>query len=188
MNLEDAVLAVLAGLNRLAVPYMLVGSFSSNTYGIPRATQDADFVVQVEAEGVRRIVEQLGPPFRLEPQVTFETITATTRYAVEVTGTAFTIEFFLLSDDPHDKQRFVRRQEVELPGHRAAATMPTAEDVVITKLRWFKSARRAKDFDDVRGIIAVRGDRLDWNYLHHWSDLHGTRELLEQALASIPPV
>ena len=106
MNLEDAVLAVLAGLNRLAVPYMLVGSFSSNTYGIPRATQDADFVVQVEAEGVRRIVEQLGPPFRLEPQVTFETITATTRYAVEVTGTAFTIEFFLLSDDPHDIQRF----------------------------------------------------------------------------------
>ena len=31
VNLEDAVLAVLAALNRLTVPYMLVGSFSSNS-------------------------------------------------------------------------------------------------------------------------------------------------------------
>jgi hypothetical protein len=187
VNLEDAVLAVLATLNRLAVPYMLVGSFSSNTYGIPRATHDADFVVQVEPGGVRRIVEQLGPQFRLEPQITFETTTATTRFVVELTGSAFTIEFFLLSDDPHDQQRFARRREVELPGHRAVATMPSPEDVIITKLRWFKNGRRARDFDDVRGIVAVRGDRLDWGYLHHWSDLHGTRELLEQVRASIPP-
>ena len=187
MNLEDAVLAVLAGLNRLAVPYMLVGSFSSNTYGIPRATQDADFVVQVEAEGVRRIVEQLGPPFRLEPQVTFETITATTRYAVEVTGTAFTIEFFLLSDDPHDIQRFApaRSGASRAPrgGHHAYGRGRGHHQTPLVQER-----QTRKDFDDVRGIIAVRGDRLDWNYLHHWSDLHGTRELLEQALASIPPV
>lgn len=186
MNLDDAVLAVLDALKRLNVPYMLVGSFSSNTYGIPRATHDADFVLQVKAGGVRHIVEQLGPPFRLEPQITFETTTATMRYVVELAGSAFTIEFFLLSDDPHDQERFARRREVMIPGRGVTATMPSAEDVIITKLRWYKNGRRTRDFDDIRGIIAVRGDRLDWEYVHRWCDAHDTRELLEEVRASIP--
>jgi hypothetical protein len=28
---------------------------------------------------------------------------------------------------------------------------------------------------------------LDWNYLHHWCDQHGTRDLLEEIRASLPP-
>ncbi len=34
--------------------------------------------------------------------------------------------------------------------------MATTEDMIITKLRWAAEARRAKDQDDVRNIIAVR--------------------------------
>ena len=42
---EDAVVALLDILNREGVPYMIVGSFSSNRYGVPRSTHDADFVL-----------------------------------------------------------------------------------------------------------------------------------------------
>ena len=47
MNGETATSTVIDGLEAMGVDYMLVGSFSSNFYGIPRATQDADFVVQL---------------------------------------------------------------------------------------------------------------------------------------------
>jgi hypothetical protein len=40
---EEAVGILLDLLNRADVPYMIVGSFSSNRYGVPRATHDADF-------------------------------------------------------------------------------------------------------------------------------------------------
>ena len=46
MTGDEAVLAVIEALEGLGVGYMLVGSLSSNFYGIPRATQDADFVIQ----------------------------------------------------------------------------------------------------------------------------------------------
>jgi hypothetical protein len=185
---DEAVVRVLNALEHLGVPYMLVGSFSSNTYGVPRSTNDVDFVVQVESGGVRRIMDQLGPQFRLQPQITFEAITATTRYIVELTDSPFRIEFFLLSDDPHDQQRFARRQPVRLPGHDVTAVMPSPEDVIITKVRWSKSGGRMKDLDDARGVIAVQGDRLDWDYIHHWCDVHGTRDLLDQVRRSIPPL
>ncbi len=54
--------------------------------------------------------------------------------------------------------------------------LPTAEDVVIQKLRW----RREKDIADARNVIAVCFDALDWEYLRRWTDLHGTTQLLDQ--------
>jgi hypothetical protein len=38
---------------------MIVSSFSSNAYGIPRSTKDADFVVQVD-EPIRRQLLSAG--------------------------------------------------------------------------------------------------------------------------------
>jgi len=45
------------------------------------------------------------------------------------------------------------------------------------------------DEDDVRDVIAVQGDgALDWAYIHRWTAEHGTRELLDEIRASIPPL
>jgi hypothetical protein len=41
----------------------------------------------------------------------------------------------------------------------------------------------------VRDVIAVQGDELlDWDYIHHWCGIHGTRVLLDEIRASIPPI
>jgi len=56
------------------------------------------------------------------------------------------------------------------------AVIPTAEDVVIQKLRW----QRDKDIADVRIVIAVQAARLDWSYIQRWTDQHATTELLNR--------
>ena len=67
--------------------------------------------------------------------------------------------------------------------------LPSAEDVIVTKLRWAERAKRGKDYEDVRDVIAVQGDAaLDWDYIHRWAAEHGTRTLLDQIRASIPPI
>lgn len=186
MTGNEATLAVIDALEALEIPYMLVGSFSSNLYGIPRSTEDADFVIQVSSQPVSRLAERLGPAFRFDPQLSFETITATTRHIVVVADIPFKVELFHLSEEPHDQERFRRRLQMRLLGRDV--WVPTAEDVVITKLRWALRGGRAKDRDDAQGVIAVQGARLDWDYLHAWSDRHGTRALLEEVRRSIPPI
>jgi len=62
----------------------------------------------------------------------------------------------------------------------------TAEDVIVTKLRWSRQGQRAKDTEDVRCVIAVRVDAIDWDYVHRWCDAHGTRQLLEDIRRSVP--
>lgn len=62
----------------------------------------------------------------------------------------------------------------------------TAEDMIVTKLRWIQTADRGKDRDDVRNIIAVRGAELDWPYIRRWSAVHGTSALLDAIRSSVP--
>ena len=179
---------VVAAFDELGIEYFLAGSFSSNYYGIPRSTKDADFVAVLSGK-IGMLEAALGSGLELDAQTSFETVTGTLREIIRVPSVPFEVEIFHLSKDSHDQSRFERRRTVfdELVG--CEICLPTAEDVIVTKLRWAVRAKRSKDADDVRDVIAVQGDEvLDWEYIHHWCAEHGTRELLDEIRASIPPL
>jgi hypothetical protein len=102
-----------------------------------------------------------------------------------VTGTHFQVELFRISNDPHDQSRFARRVEVPWTGRQVS--LPTPEDVIITKLRWLTHLKRNKDWDDVRQVISVQQGKLDLPYLERWCDEHGTRQVLNEIREAIPP-
>lgn len=177
---EEAVGVLLDALNKLGLDYMVVGSFSSNRYGVPRATQDADIVVRIVAADRNRLFVSLPEAFQVDPQMGFEMITGTKRQLIKLPQIPFTIELFELTDDSHDQSRFARRKKLTLLSREA--WLPTAEDVIIQKLRWCKQARRGKDFDDVVAVLGVQGAKaLDWPYIKKWCGEHGTLDLLEEA-------
>lgn len=185
---EEATSKLIGALNAAGVDYMLVGSLASNYYGVARATRDADFVIHLGNKKIASILEHLGPEFRLDPQLAFEMVTCTTRYAVEIVEVPFRIDLFCLSEDPHDQERFARRRQVQLTQMHGNVFIPTVEDVIVTKLRWASHAERGKDRDDVRHCIAVQGEAIDWPYVHTWCGRHETRDLLDEIVQSIPPI
>ena len=110
MTIDAVAIQVADALNAARVPFMLVGGFSSNHYGIPRSTKDADFVVQLDTPLTPDFAQVLGPAFDPERQMSFETNTGTQRQEFRVRGTLFKVEVFRLSSDPHDQERFRRRR------------------------------------------------------------------------------
>lgn len=167
-------------LTGCGIAYLLAGSFSTNYYAIPRSTHDADFVVQLHRAVEVAFLEKLGNEFAADPQLSFETNTGTYRQEIRHTRSPFKLELLLLSAEPHDQARFQRRVAVALFERRL--WLPTAEDVIVWKLRW----PRSKDRDDVRGVIGVQGDKLDWPYIESWCERHGTRALLEEIRRTVP--
>jgi hypothetical protein len=79
----------------------------------------------------------------------------------------------------------MRRQRARVSGRMASVA--TAEDMIVTKLRWALDAGRLKDREDIRNILAVRGAEIEWAYLSRWTSEHGTTALLAEIRASIPP-
>ena len=163
MTAEELLVAMIDALEAVEIPYMVVGSFSSNYYGIARSTKDVDLVIEFAADVLSDISRRLGPRFRIDRQSPFETVTGTTRNLITVADVPFQVEVFRLSRDPHDNERFRRRQRARL--HERETWLPTAEDVIIAKLRWAALARRNKDLDDLTNVIAVQRDAIDWDYV-----------------------
>ncbi len=182
MTTDDVMLLVVDALDRARIPAMLAGSFSSNYYGIPRSTEDVDFVIRQDAIFPGDLERELGPQFELNPQSAFELTTGTQKLQFLVKGTGFMVELFRLSDDPFDQQRFERRIPVEIAGRKIF--LPTAEDVIVMKLRW----KREKDKEDVHDVMSVQRGKLDWSYIEAWCARHGTLDLMKQIRDAIPEI
>ncbi|HTH49015.1 MAG TPA: nucleotidyltransferase [Candidatus Limnocylindria bacterium] len=159
---------------------MLVGSFARNYYAEPRSTKDADIVLTMNKTTLAVFLASLGPDLRLDNQMSFETNTGTMRNILMHPESGFTVELFYLSDDPYDQERFGRRRKTNYDG--VPTFVLTAEDVVVTKLRW----ARSKDLDDVRDVIAMQGDEaMDWSYIHRLTALHGSQAKLDRIRAGL---
>ena len=175
---------VVRALDELGIAHMVTGSLAVSVHATPRATKDADLVVHADSFDAGRLASVLGSGFRLERQAMFETITMSYRHVIEHVESGFLIELFALTDDPHDVARFGRRLGLSVFG--VSTAVATAEDVVITKLRWSRIAARGKDLDDARNVLAVQSGSLDLGYVRRWCREHGTEGLLDGLLAELP--
>ncbi len=183
MNANQIVARVIEALDRLQIPYMLVGSFSSNAFGVARSTNDADFVIELGERSAGPLFDGLRDVLTFDPQMRIETVTGTLRWVGKSADSAFNVELFLVSHDPHDRERFRRRERH--PFVATSAWLPTKEDVLIQKLRWYARARRPKDWEDVISVLEAQGSAIDTVYLEQWCQTHGTVAFLHEALREI---
>jgi len=163
--------------------YIMVGAMAVARWGFPRSTSDADFVLAAPEAVVDEMLSRLPGEFQVEEQARMELFTGTMRWVVDVKGTAFKVEVFLQGNDPHHQAEFARRCRQRIPVLNREAWIPTAEDLIIQKLRW----ARPKDIQDIDAILRVQSSTLDFPYIEKWCDQHGTRALLEELRRSIPP-
>ena len=177
---------VIDALNESGAPYIITGSIASNAYGQPRATIDADFVVNASHDALEAIFRRMSATLRRDPQVAFESVTGKVQHKFRHPETAFAIEVFEANmNDPHEQSRFARRRPETLMGK--PTYFPTAEDVIVGKLRWLKRINRAKDRNDLLLVLKRQWDTLDWAYIRRWCGEHTSLSLLEALATEVRP-
>jgi len=187
MKFEELAALVFDCAQDTGVKFMAVGAIAAGAYGIPRSTRDVDLLVLIELPGaVDALIKALDEWVEFDPQFAFDTITWGRRH-VGMTRRMppIKVELFETFDDPFVASEFARRHQVYVPIIQRATWQPTAEYVIVQKLRW----GRNKDLDDARDVLAVQvPESLDMKYIETWCAAHGTTERLENALAEIPPL
>ena len=118
-----------------------------------------------------------------DPQVTFETITGSKRYILKARkNRSIIVELFLLGTEAYVLERFRRRKRVFVAPLEREVWIPSAEDVVVQKLRW----ARPKDLEDAKDVIAVQTpSNLDMAYIEHWCREHDSVSHLNRILSEI---
>jgi hypothetical protein len=181
----EILLQVAQTLDRLQVPYLVVGSVASSLQGLSRATADADIVADLHLEHIAPLFEALKGEYYVDEQAMRRALSLRRSFNVIHLDTLFKLDIYIPQADEFSRQQLERRRcEALLPGGAGAAYIAAPEDTILAKLRWHRRGGDVSErqLSDVLGVLTVQGERLDLEYLREWADRLGVRDLLEQLL------
>ena len=170
-NLLDVVTELAGAFDRLQLRFALGGALATSYWGIVRTTQDVDCLVAVPALKYQRLADELHALGcrQLDEDGNFVEMSVarmrsqvSDQHLIECFLDSVRIELFVPIVPLQTE--ILRRATIVRIGNRDVP-VTTAEDLILLKLAF----HRAKDVQDVRGILWVQRGRLDLDYLGRWS-------------------
>ncbi|MDX1970670.1 MAG: hypothetical protein SFV23_26105 [Planctomycetaceae bacterium] len=180
MNERELLVDCLKRLNAVGIPYMLTGSMACNMWGIPRSTHDLDVVVQLEPSHVAQLVRAFENDYFIQESSVRSALQPPYQFNALDNHSAMKIDFWVLKSGEYERTSFARRMRFLIFNEKAWVS--TAEDVILSKLRWNKIAASERQLQDVAGVWALQERTLDLSYLYHWADQLEVRENLERIM------
>jgi predicted nucleotidyltransferase len=164
-SLARTMLDAIEAIERVEIPYVVVGGLASSLLGRPRMTDDIDLLVRRD-DALAALQALANAHFETEetnPQWIFKA----RRDDVEVD-----LLFWLKGDVYLDDEMLERAPDEELGG-RTVKVMPP-EDLIVVKAV-IHDEQTPRHWHDALGVIAEQ--ELDWDYLYRRAR-HGARRVL----------
>lgn len=185
----DSLKRILEVLDRLQIPYFVCGSLASTVHGLPSTAMDADLIIDLRIGQVEEFAGALKAEFYADEAMMKDALTRGRPFNLIHYDSAYKYDIFPLLTDQYSQTQFHRRQFGEtrsLGDEPIKCAVATAEDTILSKLRWYRAGGEASEqqWNDLRGILQVRGTTLDLEYLRLWAPRLGVADLLEKLLLS----
>lgn len=158
-------------LERLQVRYLVTGSMATITHGEARFTNDVDVVADFRAEHIEGILKAFpAPDYYCSRDAVQVAVRQRSQFNVIHPASGLKIDFMVPSDDEFNRSRLSRGVSVTMDemGHRAVFASP--EDVILKKLQYFREGGSEKHVRDIKGVLMIQGDAIDFNYLRQWAE------------------
>lgn len=170
LTLEHAATA----LKRLGLSFHITGGLASSYYGEPRLTQDIDFVVQLDIEQGRQLVEVLQEEFIVESDAVDDAVSRRAMFQAIHRTMLIKADFHVGERIEGELQRSILRtlfQDLALP-------MVSKEDAILSKLIWTKEGS-GKSRQDVLGML-LDPSPLDMDVVRKRARGLGCAQILEE--------
>ncbi len=158
MNALETTLAELSRcLEQTGTRYMVIGGFANLHWGRPRLTQDLDVTVAAADEHLDNLLRALAPAFR--PRVA-DPIAFARETAVIPMESSEGVRIDLVIAHLSLEHEAIARA-IRIPVAGTSVRFATAEDLILHKI----VSERARDLEDVEGIVIRQRGKLDLEYL-----------------------
>ena len=184
---DDAFIRLLEVLHRMEIPYLVGGSVASSVHGITRPTMDADIVANLRTEQVDEFVALLKADFYADPITIRDALSRKRSFNLIHYASTFKIDVFPLRSDSYSRVSFGRRlweQSQSFGPQPIECAIASAEDTILRKLERYRAGGETSErqWNDLRGILMVKGDQLDRDYMRKWAKELKVDDLLERLL------
>jgi len=182
---NDNLLALTQRLDRLAIDWVVGGSFASSTFGESRTTQDVDVMLRLRPEQFEALLEALRGAYYVPIDTARLAARARSRFSIIELASSRKFDLFICAESPLDPEDFLRRRLVRLSSDENSWGYVSAPEVIVLrKLDWYRRGGGVSDqqWRDILGVLKVQAGRLDLDFLRRMSTQLEVIELLERAL------
>lgn len=153
---------VISILDRLNIPYMVVGGFAAIFYGEPRLTIDVDIVADMQLRHIESFVRSFPiPDYYVSEEGIRDSLARRYPFNVIQSSTGAKIDLVPLPQDPFTRLAFQRRKRLTFDPSGDKAYFITEEDIVIAKLIAFNETGSDKHMKDARGVLLLQWATID---------------------------
>jgi len=173
MQQNEIFLLFTAPLDRAGFEYMATGSVAAMVYGTPRFTNDLDVVLVIPTARINEFVslfpltEFYCPP--IEVLVVEARRPQRGHFNVIHHQTGYKADMYVCARDELHRWAMQHKKQISL-GIKGSIYIAPPEYVIIEKLIYFREGGSEKHLNDIRGMIAISGDLLDYTIIKTWVD------------------
>lgn len=157
MYILDFYIRVVKALDEIGAPYMIVGAFGGTIFGISRATQDIDIIVDLDKKNCEALSKKFPlPRYYADPEMIKNSIDMGIMFNIIDSSEGYKADLVPLKREPEYQLAFDRRIREIFTGQNeesfeAWVAQPT--DIIIGKLQAWDEGRSNKHPDDIFAIL-----------------------------------
>ena len=179
-NQKDFLAHLAALLDSSEIPYMISGSLGSSLHGQPRATNDADIVVDPTREQLLNFITSLGEGYYVSRDAASQALKDRSMFNIIDIEAGWKADIIIRKERAFSLKEFERRKKTNLMG--IALWVVSPEDSILSKLEWSKGRHSETQYNDALYVLRVQRDTLDVDYLKAWAKKLNIEKELEQLL------
>ena len=183
MDISELLIKVAGILEKLKVPYAVTGGVAVSIWGRVRFTADIDIVIEILPDKVDKLIEELskskkGVYIDIEEGVTVRELAQRGSFNLIDTESDLRVDFMIPSDAEFGALELKRAVAKKIGEESIFFISP--EDLILSKLRWYKESGSDRQLEDIQSIFAI--SKIDLQYIKKWAEEQGTAEILEKLL------
>ena len=153
---------VIKVLERLNIPYMIVGGFAAIFYGEPRLTLGVDILVDMKWRHIAPFVAAFPiSDYYVSEESISDSLQRRYPFNVIQPSTGAKVDLVPLPGDLFTRAAFQRRQQLEYDEAGHTAVFITPEDIIVAKLLAYRETGSDKHLRDARGVLVTQWENLD---------------------------
>jgi hypothetical protein len=187
LNLDEQHALLKIAIERLehcGIPYMVAGSVAANSYMTPRATNDVDIVIKISEDDIDKLIAAFEEDFYINSrEAILDSLQRRYPFNAIYLATAAKVDLVPLKPEPFEQTEFKRRHPIMIRNEKAWFVTP--EDYIISKLRTYFTTKSDFQLADLKNVLGMQINELDWNYVWAWVERFNLRNELETIINAI---
>lgn len=175
---EELLLQIVKILDNLRIPYIVTGGFALAVLAKPRFTADIDIVIKIELKNIRELAKELqaiDKDVYVSQEAMKDAIKNNGEFNFIHPRTGLKVDFWIKR---YPFEKFERAIVKKIDGQKV--NFISAEDLVLSKLIWYKEGQGAKQLEDIKSLLEIA--KPDLNYIKNWAKKQSTIKILEEII------